>query len=370
MQLAHKIRLIPTPEQEAYFRKACGVARFTYNWGLAQIEAALEAGQKPEGYLALKKRLNVIKREQFPWMMEVTKCAPEAALANLGQALSNFFASRKGKRKGRKIAFPKFKKRGTSRDNFYVSNDKFAVNGKRVRLPHIGEVAMTEELRFTGKLMSATVSRNADHWYVSIQVEVEDQPVQHKSHVRVGLDLGLKTAVVASTGKTFGAAKPLKRHLKRLARLNRGLHRRKPSSANRRKAAAQVARLHERIANIRRDWLHKVTTCIARRYSLVAIEDLNVAGMAQAKNQGRAIADVGMGEIGQMLGYKMRKHGGRLVRVSRWFPSSKTCRKCGCIKQDLTLQDRVFVCDECGHVEDRDQNASRNTCREGIRLAG
>jgi putative transposase len=267
------------------------------------------------------------------------------------------------------VAFPKFKKKGKARDSFYVSNDKFAVSRRRVRLPHIGEVAMTEQLRFCGKLMSATVSRTADHWYVSIQVEIEDQPIQHKSHVRVGLDLGLKTAVVVSTGKTFESPRPLSKHLRRLARLNRQLHRKVKGSANRRKAAQRVARLHERISDIRRDWLHKTTTCIARRYSFVAIEDLNVAGMAQAKNQGRAIADVGMGEIGGMLGYKMPKHGGRLVKVSRWLPSSKTCRKCGRIKQDLTLKERVFVCDTCGHTEDRDLNASRNTCREGLRLA-
>jgi putative transposase len=301
-------------------------------------------------------------------MLEVTKCAPEAALANLGRSLSNFFASRKGKRKGRRVAFPKFKKKGKARDSFYVSNDKFAVSRGRIRLPHIGQVAMTEQLRFCGKLMSATVSRTADHWYVSIQVE--DQPIQHKSHVRVGLDLGLKTAVVVSTGKTFGAPRPLCKHPRRLARLNRRLHRKVKGSANRRKAALRVARLHERIGNIRRDWLHKTTTCIARRFSFVAIEDLDVAGMAQAKNHGRAIADVGMGEIGRMLGYKASRHGGRLVKVSRWLPSSKTCRKCGCIKHDLTLKERVFVCDRCGHIEDRDLNASRNTCREGLRLAG
>lgn len=368
MQLAHKIRLNPKPEQEVYFRKACGTARFAYNWGLAQIKVALEAGQKPGGHLVLKKRLNNIKREQFPWMLEVTKCAPEAALANLGQALNNFFTSCKGKRKGRKISFPRFKKKGRSKDKFYVSNDKFAVNGKRLRLPHIGEVAMTEELRFTGKIMSATISRTADHWHVSIQVGVEDKPVQHKSHVRVGLDLGLKTAVVVSTGKTFEAPKPLKKHLKRLARLNRQLHRKVKGGANCRKAAMRVARLHERIVNMRKDWLHKTTTCIARRYSFVAIEDLNVAGMARAKNKGRAIADVGMGEIGRMLGYKVPKYGGRLVQISRWYPSSKTCRKCGQV-QDMPLSVRTYTCD-CGHAEDRDLNASRNILREGQRVAG
>lgn len=366
---AHKIRLVPNPEQEEYFRKACGTARFVYNWGLGQIKVALEAGEKPEGVWALKKRLNSIKREEFPWILEVTKCAPEGAFVNLGNGLKNFFDSRSGKRKGHKVSFPAFKKKGRSKDAFVVNNDKFRVEGRSVRLPHIGWVKMAEELRFNGKIMSATISRTANHWYVSLSVEIEEKSTTHKSHVKVGIDLGVKTAVVMSTGKTFESPKALHKNLKRLRRLNRKLHRRQLGSANRRKVAEEIARLYERITNIRRDWQHKVTTCIARRHSFIVVEDLNVAGMNKLRSLARAVADVGMSEVPQMLRYKVPHHGGQLVKISRWFPSSKACRKCGNVKDDLTLADRVYRCAECGHAEDRDLHASRNVLREGMRLS-
>lgn len=367
---AHRIRLIPTPEQEEYFRKACGTARFVYNWGLAQVKQSLDEGRKPESILALKKRLNGIKRQEFPWMLEVTKCAPEGAFVNLGNALKNFFSSRSGKRKGRKVGFPAFKRKGRSKDAFVVNNDKFRVEGRSIRLPHIGNVRMAEELRFGGKIMSATVSRTSNHWYVSITVETEEVPVVHKSHVKAGIDLGVKTAVVTSTGKTFESPEPLRTKLKRLRRLNRKLHRRQPGSANRRKAAQEVARLYERIANIRRDWQHKTTTYIARRYSFVAVEDLNVVGMSGLRSLSRSVNDIGVGELLRMLEYKVPSYGGQLMQIDRWFPSSKTCRKCGNVKADLTLADREYRCTECGHVEDRDLQASRNILREGLRIAG
>ncbi len=229
---------------------------------------------------------------------------------------------------------------------------------------------MTEALRFDGKLMGATVSRTANHWFISIQVQVEDKPVIHKSHVKVGIDLGLKAIVVVSTGKDVQAPKPLKKSMRRLARLNRRLHRKVKGSANRRKAAERVARLHERIANIRHDWLHKTTTMLARRYAFVAIEDLNIAGMLRHEKLARSISDVGFGEFRRQLQYKVPRHGGTLAVVDRFFPSSKACRKCGSIKEDLTLKDRTYVCVHCGHIEDRDLNASRNILCEGLRTVG
>lgn len=369
MQRAHKIRLNPTPEQEEYFRKACGTARFTYNWGLAQIKQTLDAKEKPPGWMDLKKRLNACKATDFPWMYEVTKCAVEGALSDLGSAVANFWTSKKRQRKGRKLGFPRFKKKGRVKDKFYVANDKFTTDGTTIHLPHIGNVTMTEPLRFEGKILSATVSRTANHWFVSIAVDVEDKPVTHKSHVRAGVDLGLKTAVVLSTGKTIEAPKPLKKALTKLRRASRKLHRRQEGSANRRKAAQAVARIYERVANIRRDWLHKTTTLIAGRYSFVAIEDLNVAGMGRNHKLARSIADVGFGEFRRQLEYKVPAHGGTLAVINRFYPSSKTCRKCGQVKANLTLADRTYICD-CGHVEDRDLNAARNILREGIRTVG
>ncbi len=179
MMRAHRIELVPTPEQETYFRKACGTARFAYNWGLARWNELHAVGEQPNA-LALKKELNAIKGEQFPWMYEVTKCAPEAALADLGNAFANYFRDlhRKG---GKRAKRPTFKKKGRCRDSFYVSNDQFAIAEKRIRLPHIGLVRMREDLRLQGKVVGATVSREADRWFVAVQVDAEDKPVQRKN---------------------------------------------------------------------------------------------------------------------------------------------------------------------------------------------
>jgi len=371
---AHKIRLFPTTEQETYFRKAAGTARFAYNWGLAQVKQALDAKSKAPDWRELKRQLNSLKPSEFPWMYEVTKCAPEAALADLGSALASFWASKKGKRRGRKVGFPQFKKKNKSKDKFYLANDQFAVEDGFIRLPHLGAVALSEPLRFAGKIMGATISRTADHWFVSIQVKVEHIPAPHQSHVRAGVDLGLKTAVALSTGKTMKAPAPLKQRLKALGRANRRLHRRQPGSANRRKAAQQVARIHERVANVRQDWLHKTTTLLARRCSFVAIEDLNVAGMLRNERLSRAISDVGFGELRRQLGYKVPAHGGTLVIVDRFYPSSRTCRKCQRVKE-MPLSEwsgealREYRC-ECGHRECRDLNAARNLLHEATRTVG
>src|SRR6185295_18081734 len=158
MQRAHKIRLNPTPEQEQYFRKASGTARFVYNWGLKQIKRALDEGRPVESALSLKARFNAIKREQFPWVFDVTKCAAEGAFRNLSAALKNFFTSKRGERKGKQIGFPKWKSRRKGYGSFYLANDKFSLDGHQLIVPKLGRVNMTEPLRLAGKIMSATIS--------------------------------------------------------------------------------------------------------------------------------------------------------------------------------------------------------------------
>jgi len=188
--LAHRIALDPNNVQRTYFAKACGVGRFAYNWALAEWERQCAAGEKPnEG--ALRRQLNAIKREQFPWMLEVTKCAVQAAIQDLGIAFKNFFA--------KTAKYPRFKKKGKSKDKFSLSNDQFYVEGDRIHLPRIGFVRMRESLRFVGKVMSATVSRTADRWFVSIAVELPDTPPVENQDVG-GVDLGVTTLATLSTG--------------------------------------------------------------------------------------------------------------------------------------------------------------------------
>ena len=361
MLFAHVIALDPTEAQVTALFKAAGCARFAYNWGLAEWNKQYKAGLKPSAY-GLKKQFNAIKEEQFPWIYDSPKDANQQAFTNLGTSFKNFFDSIKGKRKGCKVGYPKFKKNGQN-DKFYVSNDQLWVRGKIVNLPVIGPIKTFEELRFEGKILSGKVSRVADRWFISVSVEVADSyDVKFKSTSRpiVGIDLGVKTAVVTSSWQEFQSPKPLKAALKKLARANRVLHRRKKGSSNRRKAAMKVARVHARIANIRKDWAHKVTTQICCENQAVVIEDLNVSGMLRNHKLARSISDIGFGMFRRFMEYKSMKFGIAIIVASRWFPSTKTCSSCSFVNEPVPLSQRTFVCDYCRSTMDRDLNAAKS----------
>lgn len=350
MILAHRIALDPNDMQRTYFAKACGTARFAYNWALAEWARLLSAGEKPnEG--ALRRALNAIKHESFPWMLEVTKCAPQAAIQDLGVAFENFFAKR--------ARYPKFKKKGKSKDKFSLSNDQFYVEDARVHIPRIGFIRMFEPLRFVGKIMSAAISRTADRWFVSIAVEVPDTPPV-KNQDAVGVDLGITTLATLSTGEKIEGPKPQKALLGRLRRLSRAQSRKQKGSSNKRKATMKLARLHARIANIRRDALHKLTTMLATSFGVIGIENLNVAGMVKNHSLARAISDMGFFEFRRQLEYKANMRGGKVVVADRFFPSSKLCSDCGSAAGEMPLSIRAWACGNCGAAHDRDVNAAIN----------
>ena len=358
MILAHQIALDPTCKQANAFARAAGCARFAYNWGLAEWKTQYAAGAKPSA-ASIKKQFNEIKEIEFPWIYDSPKDANQQAFTDLGNAFNNFFKSVKGERKGRRASFPKFHKKGR-RDSFYVSNDKFSFDGKSVRLPVIGRVKIREALRFTGKILSARISRTADKWFISVQVECEARVPNTPKYETSGVDLGVKTFAVVSTGQELQAPKPLFVALKSLKRASRILARRKKGSNNRRKAAMRVARIHARVANVRKDFVGKVTTRLCRENQTVVIEDLHVAGMVRNHKLARAVSDVGFGMFRQQMQYKSEKFGCALIVADRWFPSSKRCHMCGNVKEELSLSERTYVCEACGLVEDRDVNAAIN----------
>ena len=363
-QLGFRTKLDPNKAQANYFARACGVARFSYNWALEQWQKQYQAHKKDPSLpkpneAALRRQINSIKKTEFPWMLEVTKCAVQYGIKNLGKSFQNFFKNPKH------FSYPQFKKK-FQHDSFTLSNDDFKVEDSRIRIPRIGWVRMHEALRFeNAKLLFATISRVADDWYISFQLELQD--LKHltpaKNHGRVGVDLGVKQMVTLSDGHVFEAPKPLGKYLQKLKRLQRKMSRTKAKGSNRAKLGKVIARLHRRIADIRNDALHKVTNFIASNYSTVVIEDLNVKGMLKNHKLARCIADVGFGEFRQQLSYKMQLRGGELIVADRWYPSSKTCRFCHRKNEDLTLSDREWVCPHCGSkIEDRDLNAALNLC--------
>lgn len=355
MILAHRIALDPTVKQRIAFAKACGVARKAWNWGLNEWNKQYEAGEKPTA-LKIKKKWNAIKEAEYPWVYESPKDANQQPFTNLGTAFQRFF-----KKLGNR---PDFKRKG-EHDSFYVSNDKMSVEGSVVTLPVIGKVRMTEALRFEGKVMSATISRTANRWFISIAVETEVAKFKPNKKA-VGTDLGIKTALVLSDGTTYAAPNPLRNRLKKLRRLSKAHSRKKKGSNNRKKSAARLAVFHSRVANIRRDWTHKVTSDVVRKNHTIAIEDLNVQGMTRNHRLARAINDVGFYEIRRQLEYKSKMRGRDLRVIHRFMPTSKTCSNCGCKKEVLSLSERVFHCIDCGFKLDRDLNAARNILAAGL----
>ena len=349
---SHKIALQPTADQEQQFRRAAGVARFTWNWALAEWERQYKAGEKPTA-LGLKKQFNAIKGEQFPWVYESPRDANARPFANLGKAYGRFF--------NKEARRPRFKRKGKSRESFYVANDKFRVDGRTITLPRIGAVKMRESLRFEGKLTCATVSCTAGRWFVSISVEADLPTIPCENQARtVGVDLGVKRLATLSDGILVEGPRPLRSALKRLRRLSRGLNRKAKGSRNRDQAKLRLARCHARVAGIRSDALHKLTTSLVRTYGWVVIEDLNVKGMGRNRRLSRAIADMGFGQFRRQLEYKQALSESEVIVADRWFPSSRLCTGCNALNEGLTLNDRMFNCDGCGHREDRDLNAARN----------
>jgi len=351
--LTHKIRLDPTYKQEKYFRQACGVARFTWNWGLSEWKRQFACGGKPSG-LKLKKQFNAIKPVEFPWTYDVTKYASQQPFIFLQSAFRRFFS--------KQACYPKFKKKGVH-DSFYIGNDHFRLAGKKIRIPRLGWVRMREALRFTGRVVSATVSRIADMWFVSLNVELSQPPLPCESQAGVGVDLGIRKLATLFDGKgvtEVEGPKPLGNLIKKLRRLQRQLSRRENGSRNRWKARIKVARLHYRIACIRQDGLHKLTTFLTANYRTIAIEDLNVKGMMGNRRLARSIADMGFHEFRRQLEYKAKMRGNHIEPASRWFPSSRRCSWCCMVNDSLTLGDRVFACSHCGRTMDRDLNAAIN----------
>jgi putative transposase len=360
----HKIALDPNEEQAIYFAKASGVARFSWNWALAEWQRQYNewreyrCGPKPSE-AALRRKLNEVKATSFPWMLEVSKTAPQQAIKNVGTAFKNFFDGR--------AKYPRFKKKGVSHDSFRADNgptkdrpNAVEVDGKRVKLPVIGWIRMREELRFKGNIKSAVVSRTADRWFVSLSVEVDYVPPVRENQAVGGVDLGIKALATLSDGTVIEGPKALRKTLKTLRRRSRAHSRKAKGSANRRKSARKLARLHARIANVRQDALHKATTEIVRRFTVIGIEDLNVRGMMANHCLALAIADIGAFEFRRQIEYKAPMNNARVAVANRWFPSSRLCSDCGHLHAGLTLADREWICDGCGVVHDRDGNASLN----------
>lgn len=377
MIIGHRIALKPNNVQRTYFLKASGTSRFVYNWALGEWKKQYDAWKldntlpKPS-WISLNAELNAIKREQFPWMLEVTAYVTIRPIMELGVAFKNFW---RGTAK-----YPQFRKK-RSGDRFTVSGHRFRVEGKKIYIGRLGWVRMREEVRFKGRPITVTISRKADRWFASILVETEPTTERTENQGAVGVDLGVTTLATLSNGEKIVGPKAHKALLARQKRLSRSLSRkieagkhraglnknqpipkgrRIPLSSNAQKTAKKLAKLHARIANIRSDAMHKLTTDLTRRFSTIAIEDLNVSGMIKNRRLSRSISDMSFGEFRRQLQYKAERRGVSILVAERFFASSKTCSTCGHKLDVLPLLVREWKCPECSSVHDRDVNAAIN----------
>ena len=350
---AHKIKLKPNKAQLVLLAKTAGTTRYAYNWGLAKWDELYKAGERCDAYML--SRMWTLERPE--WSREVFSGAPKKALLNLGGAYKAFF---QGLRK-----HPTFHKKG-QRDSFYVDNAHARLYGAKIHLPMIGRVRMTERLRYEdAEVVSYNVCREADGWYVTISVEIDEER-RTESDTFVGVDVGCCALAVASDGTRCekpGRLKDLERQLRRRQRL---LARKAKGSKNRHKARSRVARTYQRIRNIKQDAIHKFTATVAKNHGTVCIETLDVKGMKESSNKyvRKGVQNSAMSEILRQLKYKCNN----FIEVDKYFPSSKTCSNCHSHKADLDLSDRVYTCQSCGLQIDRDLNAALNLRQEGFRI--
>lgn len=363
---AHKIKLRPNNKQVTYFKKACGVARFAYNWGLAYYKEQRDADPDYKfRETEIRKALNAVKHEMFPWMNEVTKCAPQLAIkVNLNNAFRGFF--------NKTSDYPKFHKKGVH-ESFAISNDQFQLRDNYVRIPKLGWVKMCESLRFDGKVLGATISERAGYWFIAIQVEIAKPIREMRNNAVIGLDLGVKHLVTLSNGEKFVGPKALIKYGQKLRRLNQALARSIGSkrgeikSQNFRKKQAKIQKLYYKIFNVRNDSTHKLTTMLVKTYTVIGIEDLQVERMLSDSKFAKHIADQSFYEFRRQLTYKSEHYSSSVIIVDKYYPSSKLCSACGNLKETLAINERTYHC-SCGVALDRDVNAAVNLRNYALNL--
>ena len=349
---AYKFRLLPTSAQESFFQQNFGCARFIWNKML---------GDKIAYYGKTKTTLKNTPAQyktEFPWLKGADSWALCNVQMNLEQAFRNFFTQKK-------VGFPKYKSKHKSRKSY--TTNYLAIVDNYIKLPKIGLVKMIKHREVRGKIKSATISQDPDgKYFVSILVEYEYNPTPVKPRTAIGLDYSSKSLFVDNLGFSANYPRFFRDSEVNLAKAQRTLSRRTKGGRNRNRQRIVVARLHRKIANQRKNFLHNLSTAIAKQYDIVCIEDLNMQAMSQSLKLGKSTSDNGWGMFTSFLAYKLADKGKYLVKIDKWFPSSKTCSHCGKIKNNLSLSERIYHCKHCGLEIDRDQNAAINILQEGL----
>lgn len=367
VQLRYNYRLNPTPGQRIALARAFGCARVVFNDGLRARQQAHEQGLPYIRDVDLQKQV-ITAAKRTPgreWLGEVSSVVLVQALADLHVAYRNFFTSATGRRKGRRVAPPRFRSRKDHRQAIRLTRNGFSLrrNG-RLYVAKVGDVAVRWSRQLPAAPSSVTVIKDAaGRYFASFVVQTSQDETLPLAEPEVGIDLGLTHFAVLSDGTKVAAPKFLRQAARKLKRLQQNLARKKKGSANRRKAVVKVARAHARVADTRRDWQHKLSTAIIRDNQAVYVEDLCVVGLGRTR-LAKAVHDAGWSQFVAMLEYKAARYGRTFTRVDRWFPSTRMCSVCGVVGDKLPLNVRAWTC-RCGTVHDRDVNAARNVLAAG-----
>jgi putative transposase len=360
MLRAYKTQIKPNNTQKTDLMKSLGAARFAYNWALNIKKEAFDKKEKIPNAIELHRELNKLKKTDIPWMYNSSKSSPQNALRDCDRSFQNFFTRCKKKVRGKK-GFPKFKSKKNDKQSFRLDG-AISVESGYIKLPRIGKLKLAEKnyIPTDCKILSATVSKKAGRWFVSVQVETSDREPTNAINEVMGIDLGIKILATCSDGTTYENPKALKKNLQKLKRKQRQLSKKKKGSKNYGKAKQKLAKLHNRISNIRKDCLHKITTNIIQKNNVIVLEDLKVSNMMKNHCLAQAISDVGLHEFRRQIEYKAKWSNRKVIFADTFFPSSKLCSCCGWKNNDLTLTDRIFECKVCDNKMDRDFNASQN----------
>lgn len=358
-----KTELKPNNKQKTLFKQYTGTARFVYNWALSLLQEDYKSEKKIKpSAITLHKILIYKKKDEFKWMKDISKWCPQNSLRNLEAAYKKFFKKQN--------AFPKFKKKGQNES--FTLDAPINVKNNKIKLPKIGWVSLKESNYIPeGKHKSATISLRANKWFVSVRYETEIEQKQYENKV-IGVDLGIKHLATTSDSEIFESSNKLKQKEDQLKRLKRKLSRQQKNSNSRKRTKEKIAKVYFNISNHRKDILHKTTSCLVKTkpHKMIVIEDLNVSGMLKNHRLAKAISNIGFYEFRRQLEYKCAWYGKELVVADRFYPSSKLCSCCGNKKEDLTLKDRIYNCDNCDIEIDRDFNAAKNLENYTVRYTG
>ena len=363
MDKTFEYRIYPNASQQELLQKTFGCCRWVYNKVLSMRQEEYAAGGKTRAINSYITLIPQWKRSEAPWLSEVDSMALQQSLRDLDKAYKNFFRS------PGTVGFPRFKSKHASRKS-YRTNNTTIVDGKHIKLPKLGLVKARISRPIEGRILSATVKQVASgKYYVTVCCTGVPAPQMPQGPVKVmGIDAGIHDLMVRSDGVKVANPKSLAKTERKLAREQRRLSRKQKGSANRAKQRRKLALVHEKVANRRKDVIHKATTSAVCESQAIAVEDLNVRGMQGNRRLAKAVSDASMGEVLRQLEYKCAWYGRGFVKVDRFYPSSKTCGCCGAVYDGLTLAMRGWSCPECGCIHDRDLNAARNIAREGKRV--